>query len=247
MSGWVEKIKKYLHRQDRKGTVRFMFPAVASIAAILGASLITSTDASYVSLNLSDTMVKAGDRFSVDIYAYANTAVNAVNLTLNFDGDKISVAEVDRGQSVVTVWTKDPTVEKNRVLFSGGTYRRGFIGKHKIASVDFLAKQSGTVKLSVSDVLFLAGDGEATPVPTSEVLDSTADVYVYGQNEDPSKIKIEIKKSLVTDLDGDGKVTLKDISAFMGAWSNKNKFYDFNGDNKMTIRDFSIILANYFF
>ena len=232
---------------DRKSTVRFMFPAVISVAAILGASVITATDTSYVSLEVSDTMIKAGDRFSVDVYAYANTAVNAVNLTLNFDGDKISVAEVDRGQSVITVWTKDPTVEKDRVLFSGGTYRRGFIGEHKIASVDFLAKTSGPVELSVSDVLFLAGDGEATLVPTSETLDSTADVYVYGQDENPDKIKIAVKKSPVTDLDGDGEVTLKDISAFMGAWSNQNKFYDFNGDNKMTIRDFSIILANYFF
>jgi len=242
-----EKIRKYLHRQDRKGTVRFMFPALISAAAILGASLIAATDTSYVSLSASKTMVEAGSRFSVDIYAYANTAVNAVNVTLNFDGDKITVSEVDRGQSVITVWTKDPTVEKNRVILSGGTYRRGFIGKHKIASVDFVAEKSGQVNLSVSDVLFLAGDGEATPVLTSETLDSSAVVYVYGQGDDPSQIKIKINKNLATDLDGDGEVTLKDISAFMGAWSNKSKFYDFNGDNKMTIRDLSIILANYFF
>jgi hypothetical protein len=53
--------------------------------------------------------------------------------------------------------------------------------------------------------------------------------------------------SIVTDLDGDGEVSLKDISAFMAAWLTRASTFDFNGDGRMTFKDFSILLSDSFF
>lgn len=234
-------------RVSRGRTVRYMFPLAIGFVAVLGAQLISSTETSYIRLEIDKQAVKTNERFEVDVYAYAHVPVNAVDVTLQFDGNKFDVEAVDRGQSVLTIWTEDPVVTKNSVVLRGGTFRRGFIGEHKIATIDLSAKKTGSTQFNTKDVLLLAGDGQGTPVTTSQSNDSTISLYVYDANTNPDDINVDVTVSLATDLDGDGKVTLRDISAFMAAWSNKTKLHDFNGDGRMTFRDFSIILASFFF
>ena len=224
-----------------------MCSAIVSVAALLGAAAITSTEASYVRLGISDTTIEAGSRFTVDVYAYAHVPVNAVDITLRFDGDTVEVLEVDRGQSVLTIWTEDPVVEHDQVVLSGGTFRRGFLEEHKIASIDLRATQTGQSSFEATDVVLLAGDGSGSSVTTATVLDSTVSLYVYDENTDPDSIGVAVTVDVASDIDGDGEVTLRDISAFMSAWHDKGTLYDFNGDGRMTFRDFSIILANFFF
>lgn len=245
---WIRAIiKRYRQPRPRSATVRFMFPAVMALVVVVGTAAVTDTDVSYVRLAVSDPVVEAGSRFTVDVYAYAHVAVNAVDITLQFDPSVVEVLEVDRGQSVLTIWTQDPIVEGNKVVLRGGTFRRGFIQEHKIASIDLRAKEAGQSSFRATDVVLLAGDGAGSPVAVAEALDSTVNLYVYDENATPESIGIDVKVKILTDLDGDGEVTLKDISAFMAAWHNKDKIYDFNGDGRMSFRDFSIILANYFF
>jgi hypothetical protein len=109
------------------------------------------------------------------------------------------------------------------------------------------ALSTGLGTFEAKDVVLLAGDGSGTPVTVSESLDSSVSFFVYDENTEPSEIAVHVKVKIVTDINGDGKVTLADISAFMGAWGSKKATYDFNSDGKMTFRDFSIILADYFF
>ncbi len=214
---------------------------------IAGAALVTGSDVSYVRLATPNTTVEAGSRFTVEVFAYAHVPVNAVDITLRFDPEKVEVLEVDRGQSVLTIWTEDPIIENGKVQLRGGTFRRGFVNEHKIASIDLRAKQTGQSSFQATDVVLLAGDGAGSPVSVAEALDSTVSLFVYDENTSPESIGIDVNVKILTDIDGDGKVTLKDISAFMAAWHNKEKLYDFNGDGRMTFRDFSIILANFFF
>jgi hypothetical protein len=214
---------------------------------LLGASVITGTEVSYIRLQADKSVVQAGERFSLDVYAYAHVPVNAVDVTLRFEEDAVEVLSVDRGQSVLTLWTEDPVVEKDRVILRGGTYRKGFIGEHKIATIDLVAKQSGQSEFFAANVTLLAGDGRGTPVSVAEADDSSLNLYVYDENETPENIAVDVAVSIVTDVDGDGKVSLKDISIFMNAWSTKKRVFDFNGDGRMSFGDFSIILADAFF
>lgn len=231
----------------RGRTVRYMFPLAIGFAAILGAQLISSTESSYIRLDVNKELVQTDDVFAVDVYAYAHVPVNAVDVTLKFDGSKVEVVQVDRGQSVLTIWTEDPVVTDSSVLLRGGTFRNGFLGEHKIASIDLRAKETGRSRFDADNVLLLAGDGQGTPVSTSESGDFSTSLYIYDENTNPEDISIEVTIDLVTDLDGDGKVTLKDISVFMSDWGSKSRLHDFNGDGRMTFRDFSIILADFFF
>lgn len=240
-------IKSYTNFRARIGTVRFMFPAFISVLTILGAAVITATDVSYIRLETPQTTVQAGSRFSIDVYAYAHVPVNAVDITLQFDSSAVEVLGVDRGQSVLTIWTQDPIIENGKVILRGGTFKKGFIREHKIATITLKAKQTGQSQFSAAKVSLLAGDGAGTPVSVAESTDSAINLYVYDDNTTPESIGVNVEVSIVTDIDGDGDVTLKDISVFMSAWADKNKIFDFNGDGKMTFKDFSIILANFFF
>ena len=230
----------------KKGrTVKTMF-SLLSIALLLGAAAISGGDVSYIRLQTDASTVKAGDRFSIDVYAYASVPVNAVDVTLEFEQESVDVLNIDKGQSVLTIWTKEPAVEGDKVLISGGTFRKGFIGEHKIATIKLQAKQTGQSQFSTANVLLLAGDGKGTPVKTAEAGDSSLSFYVYDDKTDPSKIAVTVEIDILTDIDGDGKVSLKDVSSFMGAWVNNTRIYDFNEDGKMSFKDFSIILADAF-
>jgi archaellum component FlaF (FlaF/FlaG flagellin family) len=224
-----------------------MFPAAISFAALLGAAAITATDVSYVRLETSSATVEAGKTILVDVYAYAHVPVNAVDITLQFDSSSVEVTGVDTGQSVLTIWTQEPVIEDGRVLLQGGTFRKGFLTEHKIATVKLKAKSTGQSSFRATDVVLLAGDGSGTSVSVTDVVDSKINLYVYDENSSPGSIGIDVEINIISDIDGDGKVTLKDISIFMIAWKDNSNLYDFNGDGRMTFRDFSIILSNFFF
>jgi len=239
--------KKITHREKRSRTVRYMFPLVLGALAILGASVI-STQKSYIKLVPSQTSVLNGERFSIQIYASAHVPVNAIDIKIDFSPSTVEIISVDKGQSVLTIWTEEPKVSGNTISLSGGTFRKGFVGEHLIATIKVQAMAAGKTEFFIKNANLLAGDGKGTPVivSTSET-SSKASFYIYDQSEDPSTIEANIGIIINADIDGDGKVTLKDISSFMAAWNSQSKTYDFNNDGRMNFIDFSIILAKSFF
>lgn len=242
---WIFNLYKrsiQLFKRRPRGTVRTTF-SLSILGLLLSASII-GVDVSYLKLETNDPLVRQGERFSVDLVAVSHTPVNAVDITIAFDGDRLDVASVDRGQSVLTIWTEDPIINKNSIVFRGGTFRRGFLGEHLIATVEFVSNRTGSTDVAVSDAMFLAGDGSGTPVPVADSDFTSATVFAFDENTDLGAARLSVTGDVKTDLDLDGSVSLVDLSAFMGAWSSRTRIYDFDGDGRMSFRDFSILLAD---
>lgn len=239
-------LERYKVSRNRTATVRYMFPAALGVVALLGAMSLSAVDSSFVLLETDVQAVASDELFEIAVLASAHTPVNAVDITLAFPPEKLEVFSIDRGQSVLTIWTEDPVSKEASIRFSGGTFRRGFIGKHEIATVTFRALQSGRYEVAISDAQLVAGDGSGTEVPVTPQSGSRIALFNFDENTSPEEIKVALASGVVTDLNGDGKVTLQDISAFMGAWSSRSQLFDFDRDGRMTFRDFSIILATYF-
>jgi hypothetical protein len=239
---------------QRSSTVRYAFPLVFAFVALIGAAAVIGSNKSYIHLDTSQDSVRAGETFSIDVYAYAHVAVNAVDIRLEFPKDQMQITGIDTGQSVITLWAQDPFVENNTVVLQGGTFRRGFRGDHLIATINAKATETGLAHISVGDVELLAGDGTGSKVAVSENEDDTTTLFIADKEGNFTKAPDDTGVNLqgtaavviVTDIDGDGAVTLQDISRFMTAWASKNVVYDFNGDGKMSFRDFGIILAQSF-
>ena len=242
------------YRSHRSRTVRYAFPLVFLVAALLSAATIVSTDHTTIDIVPSQTTVKAGDQFSLRVYVQAAVPVNAVDLAVTFPPSTIKINGIDTGESVITLWTKQPYVKNNTVVLRGGTFNRGFTGKHLIATINATAEDSGLATFSIPQPTLLAGDGSGSRVTVgnnghdgTQLFITKADGSMQVSSSTNAGVSGNVRVGIVPDINGDGKVTLSDVSQFMSAWASNSKVYDFSGDGKMTFTDFAIILADAFF
>ena len=235
-----------LHSRSR--TVRYMFPVVLGLSAAMAATALTSQSSSLVRLEPTQSLIAAGDPFSIDVYAYAHVPVNAVELEVVIPTDVATVSGIDTGESVITIWTEEPSTRRGRVQLRGGTFQRGFQGEHLIATINLVAREeTGSARFVTENIKFLAGDGEGSVVVVDHGQGTeTLDLYVHDAREDPAQIRTQISDRLRSDINNDGRITLQDISVFMSAWHAGDRLFDFDRDGRMSFRDFSIILADYF-
>lgn len=231
-------------RPRKKKTVRFAFSLAVIAALFASAAAVISDQESFITLAVTPTNIQEGERFTLSVYATAHTPVNAVDITITYPQSQMDVKGIDTGKSVLTLWTEEPYAKDGTIYLRGGTFQKGFLGEHLIATVRMIATESGTAQVTKNSATFIAGDGLGTEV---QVADSDSDSHkIYIKNADGSLVG-EASVYIVTDIDGDGKVGLNDVSSFMSAWVGRGETFDFNGDGRMTFKDFSIILADSFF
>ena len=247
----LRKILQF-QRGKKSRTVKstFAFPIFLTIFAVLSASVIDSQNQSYIRVESSEETVKVGELFEISVYVSAHTPINAIDIALNFPKEQVEITGVDTGESVITLWKEDPYVEDNAVMLQGGTFRRGFLGEHLIARINARAKTSGLARFEVGEAALYLGDGSGSEVPADQT--EKGGVKLYVANEDGTftgDLGAEgvIELRIITDIDGDGSVSIVDLSQFMSAWTKAEYVFDFNGDGKMTFKDFSIILSDTFF
>ncbi len=237
------------YRRRRNLTVRYAFPMMALLATLLGAGAVSTSQQSSIRLEAVPSTVPAGDSFSVNVYVSAHVPVNAVDIDVAIPSNA-RVTGIDTGESVITLWTQDPYLEGNTVVLRGGTFRKGFIGEHLIATINAEALSSGIGEFVVRDVTLLAGDGSGSSVSVGD--QEGARLYIAnadGTFADSQTVATDgaVAVIVVTDIDGDGDVSLTDVSRFMVAWTSQSLVYDFDNDGRMTFRDFGIILSDTFF
>ncbi len=220
----------------------FVFAAIASIAAVSG------TKGSYIKVVSSETNVEIGSTFSLDVFVFADAPVNAVDISLAYPLGQVEVLGIDKGNSVITLWTEEPFVSNDKVILRGGTFKRGFVGEHKIATINVKAKTAGSAQFFAGEVKLLAGDGKGTAINADiSRAKITTQVFALGAKPaDGTTLEGSVGFAVVTDIDGDGEVSLRDISSFMANWTSRQQKFDFNNDGQMTFRDFSILLSDYF-
>lgn len=244
MHSWL---KKYLfpHYSERQfKTVRYAFPLVVLTSLFLGLTALVSNTNSYISIKTTPSEIQAGGEISIQVSAYAHTPVNAVDIVLDYSESQLEIKGIDTGTSVITLWAEDPHAEKGKIYLRGGVFQKGFLGEHTIATIQARAKAAGIAQIRTENAQFVAGDGKGTEVHVGNSDSDETRIYI---TERAGEIAGKASVVLVTDVDGDGKVDLKDISVFMAAWFTKGKVFDFNNDGRMTFSDFSILLSDSFF
>jgi hypothetical protein len=245
MWAWLSHILYPTYYRSRgKRTVRYAFPLIAVTALFTGLASVTTQTSSYISISTDPTTVREGEKFMIEVKAYAHTPVNAVDISLKYPESQMVIEGIDTGTSVITLWAVEPYAEKGKIYLRGGVFQRGFLGEHTIARIRAHATQSGLAYVNVANASLVAGDGLGTEVRIDNVSENQTHIVV---NAEDGKLSGEASVTLVTDLDGNGSVDWSDITSFMAAWLTRGKVYDFNHDGRMTFNDFSILLADSFF
>lgn len=235
-------------RRGSATTIHYMFPLVAATFSIFGAAYL-SGGSSYVQMTPTPAYVEAGDEVMIKVEAVAVSPVNTVDIEIMFP-EQLKPTGVDTGGSVITLWTIDPKVEGKKVTLRGGVFRKGFLGKHTIATIRARAITTGEADVLVRNSIFLAGDGKGTPLKldtkNNKVAVQIGATGVRDTKNSGGTISGKIAVQVITDIDGDTDVDFNDIEAFMSAWRNRSAVFDFSGDGKMSFRDFAILLADSF-
>lgn len=106
--------------------------------------------------------------------------VNAVEATISFDPELLSVVSVSRDGSVFSLWTTEPTFSNTdgTVTFGGGS-PTPFSSRSNLITITLRALAEGTATLEYSSASALAADGLGTDVfntgvPASFVIESGA-------------------------------------------------------------------------
>lgn len=227
-------IKEKLQRR-RLYTIRFSFSFLLLVLSAMGMASVITKEQPGVILTTSATTVRVGDTFTVDVYAEVFEPVNAVSVNITYDDELLEVLSINRSQSVLTIWTEEPTVSDGVVYLEGGTYRRGFVGKHKLTTLEVRVKQAGVAMFDTTKLQFFAGDGTGKTVPAG--LTNTIQIVT---REAGDFIDISDHKK----IDINGVVTLREVSVFMADWRSNTTMHDFNNDGVMDFRDFSILLTH---
>jgi len=221
-------------------TIRYTFSLLFLLATVAGFASVILSNGHTVRLEAT-SRVTTGETFEINVYANAKSAVNAVNVQILLPEQQFQLLGVNRGESVLTLWTSDPHIKSGVVYLEGGTYRKGFIGEHKIATLLVRSLVEGKNTVRVKEASFYAGDGSGLEFKVGGL--GGVDLIAYAPDTEKTDL---VHYAKLADLNNDGKITFTDISIFMSFWNSKDRIIDFDNDGKMTFTDFSIMLSIYF-
>jgi hypothetical protein len=178
---------------------------------------------------IGSKVVKVGEIIRAAVEVDSANPINVVAATVKLPSGMADMEESSQADTIVNLWIRKPSwsIENGTLEFGGGIRQEGgYAGSGKILNMAFKTVKSGRLLLEFASATVLAHDGKG-----SELLGEKkgAVFYVIGNN-DPSP-----------DLDGDGKLGMGDVAAFMVKLARNDKAADFNRDGKVTWSDLSVL------
>lgn len=151
--------------------------------------------------------VGAGESVRLEVRMDSPENVNAIEGVISFPADLLEVKRISEGSSVVSLWIDRPKVVGGTIRFSGaipGGYP-AFDGL--LFSVDFVAKNPGTAKVSVKNGLALLNDGQGSEARLS-VKDAVIKITALSQGSVAQEIVDEISPETFEPsiIEGDGLI-----------------------------------------
>ncbi len=147
-----------------------MFKKILIISvAMAGFFFLRSAPVQAATLNLvtGQNTVKIGDTVTVDVKIDSpDVAVNAVQATVQFPKDVLSVTSLDYSGSVFSFWLQKPTYsnENGVVTFIGGS-TEGFIGQSlEVLQISFKVIGTGQAPINFTDAAVTASNGSGSNI-----------------------------------------------------------------------------------
>lgn len=110
-----------------------------------------------------------GSDFTISIKVDTNgQIVNAVEGSINFDGEALEFVSATRSGSIFSLWTTEPSLSGSNIIFGGGIPASGYSGAAgQVCNVTFRAKKVGPANIRFSSGAALINDGKGTNVLVS--------------------------------------------------------------------------------
>ncbi len=234
-----------------------IFPPTLVASALIGLMTIGGlwllpliTSVTSMTINPQALTSEINTAFTISIDVQTPSSVNAFAGTLHFNESVVSVADISYNTSIADLWAEKPWYDAGAgtISFAGGSTKPGgFTGTGSLLTITFTAVKPGNAELQLRDIQILQHDGFGTELPVESPVDSffTVAKDTLPRTTPPVSAAISIKEpGLITDLSGDGKTSLGDISIFLLYLATNDIRGDINRDGAVTTTDLSILLTN---
>jgi len=244
-----------MERYTTGNTTILIVLALGAVSALtylgLNANVMLGLPQADMSIVPHQVMVSPDETFSIDIIVSSNVAVNVFAGDISFDPSIVRIDKIDYNTSIADLWAELPWYHNGdgTLHFGGGTTEPGgFVGEGSLITITFRTLQTGSGSIVIEGARILQHDGLGTDVALTPSIDAiititndpeTREIY-YTKGTQASFLVTQNKRS--TDLNGDGKQTIADLSIFMTSLATQNLRADFNEDGKVTIADLSILM-----
>lgn len=192
-------------------------------------------------------VVPLGEKTIVTIYVKSSIPVNVFAGEVLFDPAILQVDSISYNTSIADLWAEKPWHSNGAgtINFGGGTTAKGgFLGKGILMTITFNAEREGATRLALRDPRILLHDGLGTDVDVAQPIDTI--ITVSSENKIARTVRdtpvtvFETRPS--TDLNGDGRQTIVDVSIFLINGFRYNERFDFNLDSSVDLKDLSILM-----
>ncbi len=187
-----------------------------AIAGIFGLTINNNDDTRLILEPTSSSVIK-GDIFTTQLILESSIPVNAVQAEIKIDSNLLEVVDVNYENSALDLWINEPTYksENNVIVFAGGITRpNGFTGQENILTLTLKARGGGEGVIEIINSSVLKHDGNGTNANARIV---NADYKIRNPEFISSHNAEETESPSTkygTDLNGDGKFNLTDVSLF---------------------------------
>lgn len=226
---------------------------IVAFTAILSTLLIPAADSpTHMHLTSNHEELVVGETFVIAVTVASDVPINVFAGEVRFDPLLLHVKNIEYNTSIADLWVEYPWYSNGEgtLNFGGGTtVSGGFTGDGTLITITFETKGIGTSDISIHKPRILLHDGLGTDTAVHTTFDSivtTADDAANLTTHDVSEsasIKIRRAPSL-TDLNGDEKTSIADVSIFMLHLISGDLRSDFNGSGSIDTADLSILLES---
>lgn len=221
--------------------------------ALLGLTTLSPAPVSNMYISQTQEIRTVGETFPVSILIESAIPVNVFSGEVHFNSDVLRVESIEYNTSVANLWAEKPWFDNGAgtLNFAGGTTQTGgFTGDATLVTIIFKAIQDGQGIISLETPRILLHDGLGTDATVPASIDAiiTVEERLLQENNiviqtTPGTNYTVVKEKTSTDLNGDGKQSIADISIFMLNMTSYASTYDFNGDGKVNLTDLNILLG----
>ena len=223
------------------------------VAVLMSSSFLFSTSTSTIIFFTpqSGEKIAPGDTVTVDVNVNTNVPIDATGALIRYPEESFSVVGISKENSFLDLWTEETTIKEGlgEIVFSGGTTARdGHMGTGTIMTLTLKAKKDGDAVLSFDNVRIFPHDGSGKPLQheARSLTYSIASKLASAKPQNGTPSNEPLAKRPAADLNGDGSITLSDLSILMvGMLSPYNPRYDLNADGSINLSDLSILLSKF--
>ena len=152
------------------GKAKIKLTVLVALASVSLYSMASVAYAASLYFSPSSSSYTVGSTIPLNVYvASIDQAMNAASGVISFPPDKLEVASISKGGSIITLWVHEPSFSNRtgKINFEGIVLSPGFIGDDgKAITINFKVKAAGNAVLDFSSGSVLANDGQGTNILT---------------------------------------------------------------------------------